>query len=535
MNETPTDPHDAPAPPPQPQPQPAQPHSGMDAFFDSIRRSGLARSDERWIGGVGGGVAARLGIDPLVVRGVLAVSVLLGGLGLVLYSLGWLLLPERSDGRIHLQQLFRGDFDVAVLGGFALFLVGLSFPDQLPPFLWWSGDSGWWRSLLWLGVLALVAVWLFSSAGRRRATRRNGAPTPPYAPGTGPTGAPTTGPDGPTTTLRPGEGLRAAPTYPLRPTVTPTYPAAGGSYPAATSPVPTSPYPPYSSEGPHMYPPATGTAPTVPTGQAPGTTYPAAPTGTPNPAWAHGAAAPAPAPGYGWAPAPSTGAPVATLPRTRPRGPGAGVVGVVVALTLMTLAGLLYAERAGTFDGPVALTTTAVAVLLLGLAIIVSGLRGRTSGGLGGLAVLGLVVALPLATLSNEGWDGTWGTGTAVGDVSHTPSTVTEAENGYSLGVGNAQIDLTQLPLSGDTIDVPIHLGAGDLTVVVPADGAFTADIIVTAGDVSWLGDTVSSGIHDSSEPATYESAAVQDGATPDLALTINVGAGTVTVVEEGR
>ncbi|MGJ0223654.1 TSUP family transporter, partial [Streptococcus pyogenes] len=49
------------------------------------------------VGGVAGGVALRLGIDPLITRGVLAVSVLFGGLGLVLYAIGWLLLPEQRD------------------------------------------------------------------------------------------------------------------------------------------------------------------------------------------------------------------------------------------------------------------------------------------------------------------------------------------------------------------------------------------------------------------------------------------------------
>ena len=74
---------------------------------------------------------------------------------------------------------------------------------------------------------------------------------------------------------------------------------------------------------------------------------------------------------------------------------------MVVALSLLTLAALLIAERSGDFDGPVALTALGVAIVLAGLGIIVSGLRGRTSGALGGLAVLGLVAAVPLGVVTS--------------------------------------------------------------------------------------------------------------------------------------
>ena len=48
--------------------------------------------------GVCGGVARNLGLDPVFVRVLVAVLVLFGGAGIVLYAVGWLLLPE-DDGR----------------------------------------------------------------------------------------------------------------------------------------------------------------------------------------------------------------------------------------------------------------------------------------------------------------------------------------------------------------------------------------------------------------------------------------------------
>jgi phage shock protein C len=50
--------------------------------------------NERIIGGVAGGLAAYLRIDPLVVRLIFAVLSLANGLGIVLYLLMWLLVPQ---------------------------------------------------------------------------------------------------------------------------------------------------------------------------------------------------------------------------------------------------------------------------------------------------------------------------------------------------------------------------------------------------------------------------------------------------------
>ncbi|WP_434081074.1 PspC domain-containing protein [Sanguibacter sp. Z1732] len=92
-------------------------HGGPGAsFFDSLRRSGWIRTADRWIGGVAGGVARRLDVDPLLVRGAFVVLTFFGGLGLLLYGLGWALLAEESDGRIHLQEALRGRFDAGLAG-----------------------------------------------------------------------------------------------------------------------------------------------------------------------------------------------------------------------------------------------------------------------------------------------------------------------------------------------------------------------------------------------------------------------------------
>ena len=123
---------------------------------------------------------------------------------------------------------------------------------------------------------------------------------------------------------------------------------------------------------------------------------------------------------------------------------------------------LLVAERTGDFDGPVALTALGVAIVLAGLGIIVSGLRGRTSGALGGLAVLGLVAAVPLGVVTSASsfWQDDGERQFSATDVS--ASTRSEAAAGYSMGFGDVTVDLTAVPLTDDTLVVPIALAAGE-------------------------------------------------------------------------
>ncbi|MFM9376673.1 PspC domain-containing protein [Gordonia sp. VNK21] len=55
----------------------------------------LARSrDDRWIGGVCGGIADYFGWDPALVRLVFAVSIVLPGPQVLAYLLLWLIMPK---------------------------------------------------------------------------------------------------------------------------------------------------------------------------------------------------------------------------------------------------------------------------------------------------------------------------------------------------------------------------------------------------------------------------------------------------------
>ncbi|AEE45237.1 PspC domain-containing protein [Cellulomonas fimi] len=466
-------------------PSPATPPAPT-GFFAAVRRTGMFRGDDRWIGGVCDGLARRFGLDPLLVRGLFAASVLLGGLGLVAYGVAWALLPEQRDGRIHLEEMVAGRFDVALLGALGVLLVGLARGDQW--FWFWDGPPGWLQGMLWVAfVVGLVA--LVVTAANRRSPRPVPVWTAPAAPG-----APGTDP--------------------------------WVKQPAATGPAPrpTSPY------GPPPVP-----RPTSPYAATPASPYASAPVGAPPAPGPYGPyrQGPPPVPPVPVPPHPPVPPVPPRPPKPRTLGPGVGTVGVVVALSLLGVAVLLLAERSGDFTGPVLLTALGIGVVLCGLGIVLSGLRGRRSGTLGFLAITGILVALPVGAAQNADWVWEDGSFRQLEASTYVVDSRDSAAAGFDLGFGDATLDLTSLPLDGTTLDVPVSIGAGNLTIVVPADAAVAADVKAGVGSVTWAVDgeerrTEGIGMADQ----TYRDEQSRDG-SPQILLHVSVGAGDLRIEED--
>lgn len=74
------------------QPAPTLPLSRISAL-NGLRRS---RTD-RWLGGVCGGLSTFTGLDAWLWRLALTLLAMLGGTGLVVYVLMWILVPLESD------------------------------------------------------------------------------------------------------------------------------------------------------------------------------------------------------------------------------------------------------------------------------------------------------------------------------------------------------------------------------------------------------------------------------------------------------
>ncbi|MCI2957404.1 PspC domain-containing protein [Agromyces atrinae] len=175
-------------------------------FYDGLRSFGIERR-AGWLGGVCAGIAARLGIDPLIVRGVAVVAAVLAAPVFFLYAAGWLLLPD-TDGRIHLERLLRGKFDPALIG-IGLLLLASFFPvtqafwSVASPIVlsgpWWPISSviapaavGFWNVLVSLAIVGLI-IWVIVTAtknsrggGSVPAARTASAPGAAAAPGTTP-------------------------------------------------------------------------------------------------------------------------------------------------------------------------------------------------------------------------------------------------------------------------------------------------------------------------------------------------------------
>jgi phage shock protein PspC (stress-responsive transcriptional regulator) len=109
----------------------------------------------RKIAGVAAGVAARYGIDPVVPRIALVVATFFGGFGVLLYLLGWLLLPDERDKVSALEALLgkgRSSTPPHMTVGLCIAL----FPAASWTFGgWWLNGTG-----VVLGALILIGVFM---------------------------------------------------------------------------------------------------------------------------------------------------------------------------------------------------------------------------------------------------------------------------------------------------------------------------------------------------------------------------------------
>lgn len=140
---------------------PTPPDAGS-RFFAWIRGSGLERSDQRWIAGVSGGLAKRLGWDVVLIRVLLVASVLCFGFGAALYGLFWFLIPDPRTNTILLEELIEGRWDWSCVGVFLCLGLALIFPG-----------AG-----FFVFGLACLAIFMLMTWSRNRADSTNtGSPT----------------------------------------------------------------------------------------------------------------------------------------------------------------------------------------------------------------------------------------------------------------------------------------------------------------------------------------------------------------------
>lgn len=211
--------------------------------------------------------------------------------------------------------------------------------------------------------------------------------------------------------------------------------------------------------------PGTANAPTM--AQPPAAPYPAGPNAPAPPYYS--------APHYSTAPNAGFMPPQQFIPAPpKPRRPvkvtprlSAAASLLALGLAIMVGAAVLILDATNVLDlnGYQVATAAAAAAITAGVAIIIAGFMGRAAGGVGAFAIVALVAgglfSLPLH-------DGQF---TALQQMTWAPATVSAAEAGRTMVLGDATLDLTKFDdgttLTAD-VRVPIDLAASNVTLKVP-------------------------------------------------------------------
>ena len=467
---TSTSPQDIPWAPPA-EPARGSASAQIARFFEWLRGAGVVRGSDRWLAGVCGAIAARTGLDPLIVRGIAVVLAILGAPAVFAYAVAWALLPDRT-GMIYAEQAFRKRFEPAMIaiGAILLFTIVPAFRG-----LWFTGPAGIWGMPDWLATTLSVGWALLITAGiiglvvfvlRRLPASRLGRSTPAAAAGDSatPAAAPTTG----TAAAAADAGAGAAQSFP-----------AGADAVADDTET---------------------DAPSRPSNAPTGPGYPGYP--------AYGSTDSSAAPAATSAPEPSAWDALSDKNREhrdqaaarraaheakmRARNPGAGFTAIILGVALLAGAVTAALFSRGALSPTGIVLGLAVVLGVLALGIIVSGIRGRVSGAMGGFAFL-TATALVIVGVIPQGtaFSAFGGSGWRAEPTSSVSTLGPEASPGFAMIAGQADIDLTALAdtRNADEVDgriIDVWVGLGVTEIQLPRDTAVRVETNTLIGAVAY-------------------------------------------------
>ena len=476
----------------------------------SIRRS----TSDKKLAGVCSGVARHWNVDPLLVRVGWVLLAFSGGIGVVLYVAGWLLVPADGDPSSVMDRWTKGQTStwpreswVAIVTIVCLAAFAISSSAT---------------SIGFGPAVVLALIWYFGYYKSR--TKRT---PPPYR--TPPTYGQQPGPDALGNPPEPEPFRYPGPATPFTQAAeawqqrvadmrrgtgqAPTDPAPGGQAPAGQGPagrVPGQPpaAPPsapggYGTPAWQSYPHYSGPS-AIQDPVSPDVAEAAARAdflATPDPVGLYTAAAPAKA-----AAAPSRRTAARSLSARRLR-----LVGLIVLG--LTLLGLAIADALGVPITPV--VYVAAALLVVGLTLITATWFGRARGILPVglillLVLLGMSVGRPAGPFLHEF------TYTSLGQLTSEPVQVQD---------GLASVDLTKVDVTSDAT-FHAELGRGAMEIQVPANTNLVLDYRVDNGVVMVNKNTIASG---SNKSGVVQLRQLASGG-PTLTLDVDVDAGAVSV-----
>jgi phage shock protein PspC (stress-responsive transcriptional regulator) len=238
------------------------------------------------------------------------------------------------------------------------------------------------------------------------------------------------------------------------------------------------------------------------------------------------------------APVPAPTGPTATPPRSSaPKRRTFGASGTLVAggLALVGAAATALVMQHGSYDARTSVMTWAVALVVLAAALVVGGLLGRRSGIVSFFALVAMVGTTTAAVIPRADHN------QLAGQRVWTPVSTSTATGGFALGAGDATLDLGRLDIStiGTTpIKVPVSVGAGRLTIRVPADLDVHVKASAGAGNLQRLDDSVTTSDADGDDSSDVGGVSVDrtydvGTGTEKVYVVAKVGFGTIRIQQE--
>ena len=183
---------------------------------------------------------------------------------------------------------------------------------------------------------------------------------------------------------------------------------------------------------------------------------------------------------------PDGGEPVAVYRSApRPRRPRSYLGRLTLGSMFITL-GVMGALEAFGLARPTTRHYAAAALLVIGLGLLVGTVYGRSRG----LVAFGILL-LPFAALgaiADHSFSSSWSS------IDEAPLTLGELAANYSVAAGDIHLDLSAIDFTGQTAEIEITTGVGNIHVIVPNDAAVSATAAAILGEAS-VGGRTSAGI----------------------------------------
>jgi phage shock protein PspC (stress-responsive transcriptional regulator) len=190
---------------------------------------------------------------------------------------------------------------------------------------------------------------------------------------------------------------------------------------------------------------------------------------------------------------------------------------VAFLLAIAVAGAALGVGLAAALGGGVVIASLAV---VTGLALVATAFVGGARWLI--VPALALVIPLGLVAAADIDLDG------GVGQREYRPATMSELRDHYEIGIGELDVDLTELALPAGRTALDIDVGMGEGVVWVPSGTCVTSDVEIGAGAAD-----VFDRDNDGVDVAFAESATPPAG-RPVLHIEADVGLGVLEVVREG-